>query len=173
VAADSTLDGVRETAHNRRGRIGRRVALSVMAVVVLVGATGWLGVRAETKTSSSLGYTMTVTYPRVARAGLDIPWNVRVTHAGGFKGDIIVAISANYFDIFEYQGFHPQPSDETADAHFVYLTFSPPPKPAETFTMSWDTYVQPSSQVGRDVTTKVIVDGLTVASAHYSTLLAP
>lgn len=173
MAADSTLDGVRETAHNRRGLLGRRISLSVMAVIVAVGASGWLGVRAETKTSSSLGYTMTLTYPRVARAGLDIPWNLRVSHPGGFKGEIQVAISANYFDIFEYQGFHPQPSDETADADFVYLTFAPPPKPAETFTLSWDTYVQPSSQVGRGVTTKVIVDGVTVASAHYSTLLAP
>jgi hypothetical protein len=172
VAADSTLDGVRDTDRNRRGVIGRRIALGVMGVIVAVGATGWLGVHAETKTSSSFGYTMTLTYPRVARAGLDIPWNLRVTHPGGFKDDITVAISANYFDIFEFQGFHPEPSDETSDAEFVYLTFSPPSK-GDTFTLSWDTYVQPSSQVGRDATVKVIVDGVTVASTDYSTLLAP
>jgi hypothetical protein len=172
VAADSTLDGVRDTSHNRRGVVGRRIALTVMALVVAVGASGWLGVRAESKTSSSLGYTMHLTYPRVARSGLDIPWNLRLTHPGGFKGNIVVAISANYFDIFEFQGFHPNPSDETADAHFVYLTFSPPSS-GDTFTFSWDTYVQPASQVGRAVTTKVIVDGVTVASAHYSTMLVP
>jgi hypothetical protein len=172
VSVDSTLDGVRDTRHSRRGLIGRRIALSVMAVVVAFGASGWLGVHAETKTASSLGYRMTVTYPRVARAGLDIPWNLRLTPPGGFTGNITVAISANYFDIFEFQGFHPQPSDETADATYVYLQFSPPPS-GDVFTLSWDTYVQPSSQVGRGVTTKVIIDGATVASTHYSTTLAP
>src|SRR4051794_2096615 len=172
VAAESTLDGVRETEQNRRGVVGRSIALVVFAIVVVVGATGWLGVHAQTKTSSSIGYTMTVTYPRVARSGLDIPWNLRLSHPGGFQGDITVAISADYFDIFEFQGFHPEPSDETADADFVYLTFAPPAE-GDVFTMSWDTYVQPSSQVGRDATVKVIVAGVTVASANYSTTLLP
>jgi len=172
VTADSTLDGVRDTSHNRQGVIGRRVALSVFAVIVAVGATGWLGVHAETKNASSLGYQMTLTYPRVARAGLDIPWNLRLTHPGGLKDDITVAISADYFDIFEFQGFHPEPSDETSDADFVYLTFSPPSK-GDTFTLSWDTYVQPSSQMGRNATVKVIVDDVTVASTNYSTVLLP
>ena len=171
MTEQSTLEGIRSTPQNRRGVIGRTVALSVMALIVLVGATGWLGVRAETAKSSSLGYSMTLTYPRVARAGLDIPWNLRVTHPGGFKGNITVAISANYFDIFEYQDFHPESTSETSDAKFVYLQFTPPK--GDVFTLSFDTYVQPASQVGRDAVTKVIIGGQTVASTHYSTLLAP
>jgi len=61
--------------------MGRRIALVVMAVVVVVGASGWLGVHAGTASTSDNGYQLTVTYPHVARAGLDIPWNLRLVHA--------------------------------------------------------------------------------------------
>lgn len=152
--------------------MGRRVALSVLAIVVATGATGWLGVHAETTTASSPGYHLTVTYPRVARAGLDVPWNLRLTSANGFTSNITIAISANYYDIFEFQGMHPEPSDETADAKFVYLTFSPP-KTGNVFTTSLDTYVQPAAQVGRHVTTAAMIDGHTVAEVSYSTLVMP
>lgn len=143
----------------------------LMALIVLAGASGWLGVRAATAHSAGFGYDMTLVYPRIARPGLDVPWNLRLTHPGGFKGQITVAISANYFDIFEYQDFHPESSGETSDAKFVYLTFTPPK--GDVFTLSFDTYVQPASQIGRDAETKVIIGGVTVADAHYSTWLVP
>jgi hypothetical protein len=152
--------------------MGRRVALCVLAVIVATGATGYLGVHAETTTASSPGYHLTVTYPRVARAGLDIPWNLRLTSATGFNGDITIAISANYFDIFEFQGMHPEPSDETADDKFVYLTFSPP-KSGNVFTTSLDTYVQPAAQVGRHATTAAVIGGQTVAEVSYTTWVMP
>lgn len=143
-----------------------------MAVVVAVGATGWLGVHAGTASASANGYDLTVTYPHVARAGLDIPWNLRLVHAGGFQGDITVAISKDYYDIFEFQGMHPEPSDETADAHFVYLTFSPP-KQGDVFTTALDTYVQPGSQIGRKAVTEVLIDNTVVARVNYRTWLVP
>jgi hypothetical protein len=66
---------------------------------------------------------------------------------------------------------YPSPSDETADANFVYLTFAPPE--GDVFTVSLDTYVQPSSQIGRDAVVKAIVNGSTVAQVGYSTWLVP
>jgi len=153
--------------------MARRATLVVLAIIVAVGASGWLGVHAETVSANGAsGYRLTLTYPRVARSGLDIPWELRLTHPGGFANDITVAISANYYDIFEFQGMHPQPSDETSDGRFVYLTFSPP-KTGDVFTTSLDTYVQPSSQIGRHATTKVIIQNVTVAQVSYSTLLVP
>jgi hypothetical protein len=152
--------------------MGRRIALVVMAVVVVVGASGWLGVHAGTASTSDHGYQLTVTYPHVARAGLDIPWNLRLVHAGGFQGDITVAISKDYYDIFEFQGMHPEPSDETADGHFVYLTFSPP-KHSDVFTTALDVYVQPASQLGRRAVTEVLIDDVVVARVNYRTWLVP
>src|SRR3954447_9028143 len=109
------------TRENQRGLWGRRIALVAMFVIVAAGASGWLGVRAHTTSASGAGYDLTLTYPKVARPGLDIPWELRLEHPGGFSGDITIAVSADYFDIFEFQGMHPEPSDETADGDFVYL----------------------------------------------------
>jgi hypothetical protein len=171
VTAQSTLDDVRTTGENKAGVRGRAVALSLMLLVVVLGASGWLGVHARTEHAAGAGYDLTLTYPQVARAGLDIPWELRLEHPGGFSGDITIALSADYFDIFEFQGMHPEPSDETADAHFVYLTFAPPD--GDVFTTALDTYVQPSAQRGRDATVRAIIDGRTVAEIDYSTWLVP
>ena len=169
---DDTSNDVVDAKRNRRGQIGRRIALVVMALVVAVGASGWLGVHAGTASTSANGYQLTVTYPHVARAGLDVPWNLRLVHPGGFQGQITVAISKDYYDIFEFQGMHPEPSDETADGRFVYLTFSPP-KQGDVFTTALDTYVQPASQVGRHAVTEVLIDNVVVAHVSYRTWLVP
>jgi hypothetical protein len=172
VVAESTLDDVRTSSDNTAGVWGRRAALLAMLVVVLVGATGWLGVHARTTHATGGGYDLTVTYPRVARSGLDIPWEVRVVHPGGFSDKITLALSADYFDIIEFQGMHPEPSAETSDGEFVYLTFDPPPS-GDVFAASLDTYIQPASQVGRNATVRVIVDGQPVTEVNYSTWLVP
>jgi hypothetical protein len=168
---DSTLEDVCTAPATRRGTLGRRIALLAMLAVVGVAATGWLGVKAQTARAGISGYHLTLTYPRVARSGLDIPWELRLHHSGGFSGKIVVAVSADYFDIFEFQGMHPSPSDETATGRFVYLTFSPPP--GDTFTVSLDTYVQPASQVGRHAVVAVTVDGQRAGRISYSTWLIP
>lgn len=168
----ATTQGLSRELHTRRGLLGRRVAVTALALLVGVGASGWLGVHADTIRTSSLGYQLSLTYPRVARAGLDIPWELTLTHPGGFSSDITIAISSNYFDIFEFQGMHPNPSDETSDGKFVYLTFSAP-KSGDVFTTSLDTYVQPASQIGRNAVTEAIVHGAVVARVSYSTWLVP
>jgi hypothetical protein len=167
----STLSDIGATGENRRGVLGRRIALSVLAVIVAVGASGWLGVHAETVRSGSAGYTLSLTYPRVARSGLDVPWELRLTHPGGFKGSIVIAIPSNFFDIIEYQDFHPEASDETATGKFNYLTFSPPP--GDVFTLSLDTYIQPASQVGRSGNVVAFVGKQPVAHVHFTTTLVP
>jgi hypothetical protein len=169
---DRTDIDVVDSARNKRGLIGRRIALSLLAVVVAVGATGFLGVHAGTARATSNGYHLTVTYPHVARSGLDIPWNLRLTHPGGFDDDIVVAISADYYDIFEFQGMHPEPSDETSDGEFVYLTFAPP-KTGDVFTTALDTYVQPAAQIGRKAVTEIYIDDQMVARVSYKTWLVP
>lgn len=160
------------SGRSRRAVIGRRVAVSLLALFVAAGASGWLGVHAETVQATGTGYQLTLTYPRVARAGLDIPFEIRLTHLGGFDSDITIAISSNYYDIFEYQGMHPNPSDETSDGKFVYLTFSAP-KSGDVFTTSLDTYVQPGSQIGRHAVVEALIHRVVVARVNYSTLLFP
>jgi hypothetical protein len=97
---DSTLRDLRSMEDERSGVLGRRIAIALLTLVVVAGATGWLGVRSWTARAEGSGYELTLTYPRVARSGLDVAWNLRLEHPGGFDGPFTIAVSADYFDIF-------------------------------------------------------------------------
>jgi hypothetical protein len=149
----------------------RRGMLAAMALVVIAGLLSWLGVHTSSATAEGNGYRMTLHYPSVARAGLDTPWQVTVTHRGGFGKLLTIAVTGDYFNIFETQGFHPQPADETRDGHNLYLTFTAPP--GDTFVVDFDAYIQPSSQRGDSATVAVVKDGTTMVSLDYHTRLMP
>jgi len=172
VQEDSTLADVREPQTAKRTRLGRTAALAFVALLVIVGAAGLLGVHTRATSVSANGYKLTVVYPQVARAGQDIPWRATVTHPGGFGNqDVTIAVSSHYFDIMETQGWHPEPDQETATPNFYYLTFTAPP--GDTLEVSYDTYIQPSAQLGRHADTVVIVDNKEVVRTSYRTWLVP
>jgi hypothetical protein len=149
----------------------RRATLTMMALVVLADLLSLLGVNTGTVSAQRNGYEVTLHYPAVARAGLDTPWQVSVTHPGGFGKQLTIAVTGNYFNIFETQGFHPSPSDETRDGQILYLTFAAPP--GDTFVVDFDAYIQPASQQGRTATLSVIDAGSSQVSVDYHTRLMP
>ena len=108
---------------------------------------GLLGVHSTTQPGSGGGYEVTVEYAAVARAGLDVPWKVQVRRAGGFDGPVTLAVTADYFDIYEEQGLDPQPTAESSDGTYLYWTFDPPPV-GDQLAVDFDAYIQPSSQLG-------------------------
>ena len=142
-----------------------------MLVVVVAGAVGLLGVHSATASGGAAGYTASFTYARVARAGWDVPWRVRVDHPGGFDGPITLAVNADAFQIYETQRFWPEPSSETRGEHTIYLTFDPPP--GDTLVVEYDAYIQPSAQRGRDTRLTVITGGHPRLRLHASTFLLP
>ena len=88
--------------------------LGVMLCLVLAGLLGLVGVRtAKTSTEREGPWSVTVEHATVARAGLDAQWEVTVTRDGGFGAELVLAVTGDYFDIFETQGFSPEPSDST------------------------------------------------------------
>jgi hypothetical protein len=139
--------------------------------VVALGALGYLGVRSRTVQARANGYTLQVTYPQTARAGLDIAWRAHVHHAGGFSSDITLAISTDYFRMFETQGFYPDADKSTNDGHFVYFTFLKPP--GDDFLVDYDAYIQPASQLGKSATVKLIIDKQVQVQTHLHTWLVP
>lgn len=168
----TTMVGLETGAQDRTAAWGRRVVLAGMAALVLAGAVGLLGVRTGTSTADNGTWHLSVEYASIARAGLDVPWQATVVHPGGFGKTLTLAVTGDYFDIYETQGFHPEPSAATRDAHTLYLTFDTPPS-GDVFTVSYDAYIQPASQQGRDATVSVLDHGATVASAHIDTHLLP
>ncbi len=146
--------------------------LVLVAILVLAGATTLLGVRTSSASTSDAEYSLQVRYPQIARAGLDVVWQVRVEHAGGFKEPITIAVNASYFDIFETQGFHPEPSKTTRDGSLMYLEFDPPPS-GEVFLVDYDAYIQGSSQLGRRGEVHLMDGDQKRLTVTYRTWLAP
>jgi hypothetical protein len=171
VTDDSTLRDVLAARDGPSPQWGRRTGTVVLLLVVVAGACGLFGVRSRTTTSTSAEWRLTVTYPRIARAGLDVPWRVTVHHPGGLPPKLTVAVSTDYFRMFETQGFFPDADSVTGDGRFVYFTFDTPK--GSTFLVDYDAYIQPASQIGKEATVKVIVAGATVASSSLRTWLVP
>jgi hypothetical protein len=166
-----TIEGLETPGQGTAAIWSRRGFLTLLLVFVLAGLTGLLGVRTATVSADSDGWTLALLHATTARAGLDVPWQVTVTHEGGFGKDVTLAVTGDYFDIFETQGFNPDPSDATRDGDTLYLTFAAPP--GDTFVVAYDAYIQPASQVGRDGTLSVLDDGDRVATVDFDTTLLP
>ena len=124
------------------------------------------------KTMRETGRDMKDKYKETARAGLDVPWQVVVTHADGFEKEVTIAVTGDYFDIYETQGFTPEPSASMRDATTLYLTFDAPD--GDVLTVDYDAYIQPSSQVGRDATVSVVdAAHVPLVSVDIDTYLLP
>jgi hypothetical protein len=166
---DSTL---RDMAPS--GRVSHwlsRAARVGIALIVAMGAVGLLGLHTSSESATGGGYRLTVDYPRIARAGLDTLWQVTVIRDGGFDHDVTLAMSADYFAMYESQRFFPEPTDETRDANTLYLTFAKPS--GDTLIVGYDAYIQPSSQRGSSATVSVLEAGAPAASVHITTTLLP
>jgi hypothetical protein len=167
----STRTGI-DRSEGRSAVWGRRVVMGALVVLVLAGLTGYLGVHTTSATAEGDGYRLTLRYASVARAGLDVPWQVTVTSASGFGDTVTLAVTGDYFDIYETQGFLPDPDKAVRNGDTLYLTFAAPA--GDTFVVSYDAYIQPSSQIGRDGTVGVLTsDGRTVAALDFRTRLLP
>lgn len=171
MSDESTLDDVRPVERGPRPTLVRRLLVALLAVIVMAGAAGLFGVRSSEATASNAGWTVSVTYASVARAGLDVPWKVAVRREGGFAGPVTLAVTADYFDIYEEQGLDPAPATETADGERLYWTFDPPP--GDELAVDFDAYIQPSSQLGASGEVAVLDGGAPAVSVPFRTWLVP
>lgn len=168
----STLDRVHPPQVRSRGLWGRRVGAFVLFLFVAAGASGVLGVRSTTRSTTEGPVTVSVTYAATARSGLDVPWQVVVERAGGFDAEITLAVTGDYFDIYETQGFSPEPTEEQRDGAQRFLTFAAPD--GDTFVLDFDAYIQPASQIGRTGTVAFVeADGTQVATTEFTTRIVP
>lgn len=166
---DSTLANV--PAPSARPALLRRLVLGVLMLIVLAGGAGLLGVRTGTVAAAGDGYALQLEYAQVARAGLDVPFDVTLAHEGGFDEDIVLAVTADYFDIFESQGVSPEPESESSEGPMVYLTFPAPH--GDEFRLDFDVYIQPSSQLGESGEVWLVVDDEPLLGVSFTTVLLP
>lgn len=169
----STLAGLEDSGDGRVAAWSRRAVLIALAAVLVAGLATLLGVHTSSAHAEGGGYRLGLSYPAIARAGLDTEWQVVLDHPGGFTAETVtLAVTGDYFDIFETQGFHPEPSSTTRDGSWLYLTFDTPPT-GERLVVDFDAYIQPSSQLGRSATVRVLDSGQPVVLLDYTTWLLP
>ena len=171
MAAASTLDDVAHRPERGAALVVRRCVIGVLFLLVVAGAVGVFGVHSRSATTSSGGYRLRVTYPQTARAGLDVPWRTEIDKPGGFNSNITIAVSSDYFRMFETQGFFPNADSMTNDGQFVYFSFDKPS--GDRFVLEYDAYIQPASQIGKTATVELIVGGSVVAHTKIRTWLVP
>lgn len=168
---DSTLGRIADRPRTRIAAWLRRGFLALLLLLIIAALAGFLGTRTATTSATSDGYTLSLQYARISRPGLNVPWQLTVTHPGGFSGSVVVEVSSAYFNVVAAQNVTPQPSQETQDGTWWRMTFDQPP--GDTFVVSMDASVQPQSERGRSGTVRLLSSGTPVAGLHFKTALLP
>lgn len=156
----------------RRWRTLRRIFILALFALLILGVAGFLGVRSGTASARGDGFELDVTYPRITRPGLAVPFVIRVRRDGGFDGPIEIAQSLRYFDLFDANGAHPEPDTTTSDGDRIIYEFAPPVD-GEVFEVRFDTRTGPNVQWGMRGETSVLRDGQAVVTVDYRTMVAP
>lgn len=174
TSTSSTIHGL-EGAGDGRGALWLRHAFLGLVTLCLAGALlGVLGDRTETATATSDNgrWTLSLLHASMARAGLDVPWEVTVTRSGGFDGPVVLGVTGSYFDIYETQGFRPEPSASYRDGSTLFLEFEPPPS-GDVLVVAYDAYIQPASRQGASGTVAVRSGDDVLVSLDFTTNLLP
>jgi len=151
------------------------VFLALIAVVVGAGALGLLGVRTVERTATGAGHELTVRYASVARGGLEAPWSLTVRRDGGFaEGETLrLRLGADYFDLFDENGFDPDAESSTTDGQYLYQEYETPPS-GDALELSFDARIGPSVQWGGSGTAAVIDDdGNVLVEVSFRTWIVP
>jgi hypothetical protein len=170
-----TLPDSPSLATLRRARLFRRAFLVFVAVVVGAGDLGLLGVKTATRSASAGGYDLEVRFPRVIRPGLAATWSLDIHKAGGFAdGELVrVRLRSDYFDMFDENGFDPDPVSSTSDGTYLVEEFEAP-RGGDTLSLSFDSRVEPGVQKGTGGDAAVVDDaGAVLAQIYWSTIVVP
>jgi hypothetical protein len=147
---------------------------ALLALIVLAALLGFLGVRSRTSSAQSQNgdVSLEVHYAQVARAGLDVPFEITVQRRGGFDDDVTLAVSSSYLELFNRNAIDPEPSSSTSTSKEVIWRFDRPP--GNTLVVSLDMQVQYGRHFGRNGFVTVLDrDRNAIARTTFKTWLAP
>ncbi len=171
MTSPSTLRDVPSDGETR-SLVGRRIGFGVLALIVAAGLAGLLGDRMGTVAIDAPGgHHVQVEYAETSRPGQDVPFQIEVSKDGGLDPEVTLAISAEYLLLYEAQGWYPEPSEQTRDADWLYLTFTT--DGARSLVIDFDGYIQPDVARGGDGQVALVVDGMPTAPVSFHTTLFP
>jgi len=155
----------------RRARMLRRIGIGVIALFVLCGALGLLGIRTSTATATGGGYRLSVDYPSTDRPGQPATLVITVERSGGFSGPVDLEFTQSYLTMLDMNDIEPGPSDTRSAPPYVVWTFT---KPAgDTLRVTIDALIQANTHLGGPGAVRVLDHGTAVAEVSYHTWVAP
>ena len=162
------------------GRLRRssmlRLAFFVLVTVFLVfGALGAYGVRHGEVSATGAGFELSVRYPTITRPGLASVWTVEVRRTDGapLDGPVVLATTADYFDLYDENGLDPAPASEWSDGENLVWELDPA-EGATAVVVHFDARIEPGVQLSsKSATTVLLVDGASVATVTYRTRVMP
>ncbi len=156
----------------KRGYLWRMAFAVILVAVVAAGLFGVFDPRHTTQDATGAGFRLAVEHPSQSRLGLPVRWEVEVSTLDGspMPEQITLATTSAYFELFDENGFDPQPRSASNDGELTFSTFQTVPG-SSTFSTSFDGRVQPSWQMGVEAVTALIVEGARVAEVTYETRL--
>lgn len=155
----------------RRRRSARRAGLAVIGLGVLLGLGNLVGVRLVEERASADGVTLSVTYARVTRSGLETPWKVEVDSPRGFEGPVTITTTAQYFERFDFNQWYPEPSGTALRGDLLVLTFDRPQ--GDVLLVRFDGRASPTFGLGSGAVTSLDTEGLPPLSLAYRTWVMP
>lgn len=111
-------------ASARRGRVVRRISVTVIAIFVVAGVFGVWGPRTARTTASSGPVAVALEHASVTRGGLPAPWALTITRTDGAAlGDVTVVVDRELFTIFDHNDLVPPPDTVGQDEQSTTWTF--------------------------------------------------
>lgn len=158
----------------RRGRLARRIVITLLALFVLAGLLNVFGHRNGTATSSTESWELVVTHPSVTRGGLAANFSMELRRVDGedLPAELEIRSNAGYFSIFDENGLDPQPASSWIDGDDLVWTFEPPVGSAS-LVVDLDARMQPNARWSHDGRSTVVVAGEPVVSVEYDTWVVP
>ena len=156
----------------RRARLGRRLFVVALTVFLALGVLNVFGVRTAETSATAGGDELTVRYARVTRPGLASPWSVELRRGGGFAEETVtVSAESAYFEIFDENGFEPDPLETRTDGDRIVWTFRAPT--GDTLSISLDARIEPAVQLKRARGSVAVVGPGRPLSVAFSTFVMP
>jgi hypothetical protein len=148
VVHPETRDGQTRIRHRRAfSWLTGLLLFAVIGSAVLDGldvVDVW-GVDTATVSEDGPGDTeLSVRYATVTRPALATPFEIVVTKAGGFDGDVELAVDLDYLQLWDLNGIIPAPNAERSDDRRVIWTFDPPE--GDTLRVLYEARIEPGVQ---------------------------
>lgn len=151
------------------------VASFVLVVgLVILAATGLLGVRTGTITASEGGYQIEVLRTAVSRPGLATPFGISVATADGsdLPETVTLRVDSSYLAMFDFNGLQPEPSTTFSTEQWTWWTFDVP-RGHSSLRVELDARLEPSVQWARAGTAGLEINGDSLVSVDFTTWVMP